>query len=56
MNGHINFSIADLEQLMWDAVLKTFQQAMVKILSDLVLGSPPVGGDAKKGENPSGVE
>ncbi len=35
MNGQIDFSITDLEQLMWDAVLETFQQAMVKILSDL---------------------
>lgn len=35
MNGHINFSIADIEQLMWNAVLETFQQAMVEILSAL---------------------
>lgn len=35
MNTHINFSIADIEQLMWNAVLETFQQAMVEILSAL---------------------
>ena len=35
MNGQINFSIADIEQLMWNAVLETFQQAMVEVLSTL---------------------
>ncbi len=35
MNGQINFSITDIEQLMWNAVLDTFQRAMVELLSTL---------------------
>ena len=35
MNGQISFSITDIEQLMWNAVLDTFQRAMVELLSTL---------------------
>ncbi len=35
VNGQINFSITDIEQLMWNAVLDTFQRAMVELLSTL---------------------
>jgi len=35
VNGQISFSITDIEQLMWNAVLDTFQRAMVELLSTL---------------------
>ena len=35
MKGHIKISITEIEQLIWDTLLKTFQQAMVEILSTL---------------------
>ncbi|HHV36137.1 MAG TPA: ISLre2 family transposase [Syntrophomonadaceae bacterium] len=35
MNNQIKFNIHDIEQLMWNATLETFQQAMVEILSML---------------------
>jgi hypothetical protein len=33
MNNQIKFNIHELEQLMWNAALETFQQSMVEILS-----------------------
>ena len=33
MNNQIQFNIHELEQLMWNAALETFQQSMVEILS-----------------------
>lgn len=35
MNDQIKFNIGELEQLMWKAVLETFQQAMTELLSTL---------------------
>jgi hypothetical protein len=37
LKGLINFNFSELEQLIWDAVQETFQQAMVEILSMLDL-------------------
>ncbi|MGB4681518.1 MAG: ISLre2 family transposase [Firmicutes bacterium] len=35
MSDQIKFNFAEIEQLLWDAVIETFQQAMVEILSML---------------------
>ena len=35
MNDKIKLNFAELEQLLWNTVLETFQQAMVEILSML---------------------
>jgi len=35
MNDQIKFNMAELEQLLWKTLLKTFQQALIEILSTL---------------------
>jgi len=35
VSDQIKFNFAEIEQLLWDAVIETFQQAMVEILSML---------------------